>query len=161
MENLGLNLQSFIINTAVFLAFFTLMHFLVLKKIGGVITQREAKMQEADKRAEEAKGALQKAQSEFDTIVAQAKSQAQEIVAQSKSQANDQAKKILENAQIDAGEIIVKAQGVLMVEKEKMLVDFKSSLEKAVKESLTQILASQADKIDFDAEVLKEVAVKS
>lgn len=160
MENLGLNLQSFIINTLVFLGFFVFMHFLVLKKIGGVIAQREAKMQEADRRAEEAKEALQRAQSEFDNIVAQAKSHAQEIIVQSKSQANDQAKKILEKAQIDAGEIIAKAQGVLAVEKEKMLADFRSSLEKAVKEALTQILTSQAEKIDFDADILKEVVVK-
>ncbi len=161
MENLGLNLQSFVINTAVFLVFFALMHFFVLKKIGGVIAQREAKMQEADRRAEEAKLVLQRAQVEFDAIVSQAKKQAQEIVAQSKSQANEQAKRIIEKAQIDAGEIIVKAQGILAVEKEKMLADFKSSLEKAVKEALTQILASQAEKIDLDVEALKEVTVKS
>lgn len=161
MENLGLNLQSFVINTLVFLAFFVLMHFLVLKKIGGVIAEREAKMLEADKRAEEAKHALDKAKVEFDKVIAQAKEQAEQIVTDSKSQANDQTKKILEKAQIDAGEIILKAQGVLAVEKEKMLVDFRASLEKAVKESLTAILSSQADKIDFDAKVLEEVAVKS
>ncbi len=161
MENLGLNLQSFVINTLVFLAFFVLMHFLVLKKIGGVIAEREAKMLEADKRAEEAKHALDKAKVEFDKVIAQAKEQAEQIVTDSKSQANDQTKKILEKAQIDAGEIILKAQGVLAIEKEKMLVDFRASLEKAVKESVTAILSSQADKIDFDAKVLEEVAVKS
>lgn len=160
MEKLGFNIQSFVINTTVFLAFFVLMHFLVLKKIGGVIAQRKTKMQEADKRAEEARLLLQKAQNNFDNIIAQAKKQAEQIVAQSKSQANDQAKKIIEKAQIDASEIIAKAQGVLAVEKEKMLSDFRSELEKAVKESLTQILADQAEKIDFDAYALKEISVK-
>lgn len=161
MENLGLNLQSFVINTAVFLLFFLLMHFLVLKKIGKVIIQREAKMQEADRRTDEAKHALEKAKGEFDKIVQEARVEAQKIVGDSKSQANDQTKKILQKAQIDAGEIILKAQGVLAVEKEKMLVDFRASLEKAVKESLTTILTSQADKIEFDTKVLEEVSVKS
>lgn len=161
MENLGLNLQSFIINTLVFGAFFVLMHFLVLKKIGGVIAQREAKMQEADKRAEEAKHALEKAQGEFNKIIDQAKKEAQKIVGDSKGVANDQTKKILEKAQLDAGEIVAKAQGVLAVEKEKMLANFRASLEKSVKESLTAILTNQADRIDFDADVLKEAVVKA
>ncbi|MFA5776239.1 MAG: ATP synthase F0 subunit B [Patescibacteria group bacterium] len=161
MENLGLNLQSFIINTLVFGVFFVLMHFLVLKKIGAVITKREAKLMEADKRSEETKHALEKAKEEFAKIIENAKEESHKIVNDSKHQANDQAKKILEKAQIDAGEIIVKAQGVLTVEKEKMLADFRENLEKSVKESLTIILSSQADKIDFDAKVLEEVTVKS
>ena len=41
-----------------------------------------------------------------------------------------------------------------------MLVDFRENLEKSVKASLTTILASQADKIDFDAKVLEEVVAK-
>lgn len=161
MANLGLNLQSFIINTLIFGAFFVLMHFLVLKKLGGIIAQRESKYLEADKKSEKATHALEKAQVEFAKIIENAKTESQKIVADSKHQANDQTKKILEKAQIDAGEIIVKAQGVLAVEKEKMLVDFKESLEKSVKISLTAILASQADKIDFDAKILEEVVAKS
>ncbi len=161
MENLGLNLQSFIINTIVFVTFFVLMHFLVLKKLGGVIAQREAKMQEADRRADDAKHTLEKAKVEFTKIVMEAKADAQKIVGDSKNQANEQAKKILDRAQIDAGEIIVKAQGVLDVEKNKLLADFRLSLEKAVKESLTAILANQADKIDFDTNMLKEASLKS
>lgn len=161
MENLGLNLQSFIINTVIFTVFFLLMHFLVLKKIGGVISAREAKMMEADKRAEEAKHALEKAKVEFDRIIQEAKVQSQKMVENSKHQANDQTKKILEKAQIDAGEIIVKAQGVLEVEKEKMLVEFRENLEKSVKDSLKTILGAQADKIDFDVNVLKEESAKS
>lgn len=160
MGNLGLNLQSFIINTAVFLGFFIFMHFLVLKKLGGVIVERQSKMQEADRRADETKHALERARSEFDKVIQEAKIEAQCIVGESKKQANDQAKKILERAQIDAGEIIIKAQGVLVVEKEKMLAEFRESLEKAVKESLTIVLTSQADKIDFDAHMLREVTVK-
>jgi F-type H+-transporting ATPase subunit b len=161
MENLGLNLQSFVINSLVFGAFFVLMHFLVLKKIGGVIAQREAKLAEADKRTDEAKHAVEKAHEEFAKIIERAKEDSQHIVNDSKQQANNQAKKILEKAQIDASEIISKAQGVLLIEKEKMLSDFKESLEKSVREALTAILSTQADKIDFDAKVLEEVVVKS
>lgn len=160
MENLGLNLQSFIINTLVFCAFFVLMHFLVLKKIGGVIAEREARLTEADRKSEEARHSLQKAKEEFAKIIENAKTESQKIVSDSKHQANEQTKKILEKAQIDAGEIIVKAQGVLAVEKEKMLNDFRENLEKAVKEALTTILTSQADKIDFDVDVLKEIPKK-
>jgi len=161
MENLGLNLQSFIINSLVFGAFFVLMHFLVLKKIGGVIAQREAKLAEADRKTEEAAHAMEKANEEFAKIIENAKKESQSIVTDSKHQAGDQAKKILEKAQIDASEIIAKAQGVLSVEKEKMLTDFKESLEKSVKEALTTILSSQVHKIDFDAKVLEEVVIKS
>jgi len=160
MANLGLNLQSFIINTLIFGAFFVLMHFLVLKKLGGIIAQREAKYLEADQKSQEAGYTLEKAQIEFAKIIENAQAESQKIVADSKHQATDQTKKILEKAQIDAGEIIVKAQGVLAVEKEKMLVDFRENLEKSVKASLTTILASQADKIDFDAKVLEEVVAK-
>jgi F-type H+-transporting ATPase subunit b len=156
MENLGLNLQSFIINTLVFAAFFALMHFLVLKKIGAIIIQREAKYTEADRKSEEAKQTLAKAETEFAKIIENAKMESQKLINDSKHQAGDQAKKILEKAQLDAGEIISKAQGVLAVEKEKMLVSFKESLEKSVKESLTAILTSQADKIEFDSKVLEE-----
>lgn len=161
MENLGLNLQSFVINTLVFLAFFILMHFLVLKKIGRLIAEREARILETDKRAEETKVALANAQKEFDRIVEDAKKEAQKIADDSKSMADEQTKKILEKAQLDAEEIIEKAQSVLAVEKERMLADFKASMEKSVKSALTDILASQADRIDFDADMLKEESIES
>lgn len=161
MENLGLNLQSFIINTLVFLGFFGLMHLFVLKKIGGVISEREERLMEADKRAEETKHKLERAKQEFDKIIASAKEESQKIVANSKHQANIQTQKILEKSQIDAGEIIYKAQGFLAVEKEKMLAEFKDDLERSVKESLKTILSSQADKIEFDVDTLEKVKERS
>ena len=82
---------------------------------------------------QEAKHALEKAKVEFAKIIEGAKEESQKIVADSKHQANDQTKKLLEKAQMDAWEIIAKAQGVLAVEKEKMLIDFRESLEKSVK----------------------------
>jgi|GEM_PF-1732012 F-type H+-transporting ATPase subunit b len=157
MENLGLNVHSFIINTLVFGVFFVLMHFLVLKKLGGILAQREAKLMEADKRAEATKHALVQAQEEFATIIANAKLEAQTIVAQSKHQASAQTKALLAQAQTDAESIIAKAQGVLAVERAKMLAQFNATLETAIKEALTTVLAAQASKIDFDPQVLQEV----
>lgn len=136
------------------------MHFLVLKKIGGVITQRQAKYLEADKKSEEATHTLENAKVEFAKIIENAKEESQNIINDSKHQSNEQAKKIMDRALIDAGEIIIKAQGVLAVEKEKMLADFKSTLEKSVRESLVLILSSQSDKIEFDAKMLEEVSAR-
>lgn len=155
MENLGINLTSFLINTAIFCVFFLAMHFLVLKKVGGIVVQRQKKYQEAEEQTVKAEAVLTEAKAEFDRIIGQAKEQTKNISAEAKEEASFEAEEIIKKAQRQAEEIIEKAQGVLTVEREKLTADFNLRLEKSVKSSLGVLLADQADKIEFDEKVLQ------
>lgn len=161
-EKFGLDWKYIVIQAVSFLIIFAVLYWFGIKPTIATMEERNRKIGEGLRHAEEMQAKLAAAAQESATIVKGAQQEAQKIVDAARKAAKDFADKQQADALQRAAELIAKAQQATELEHKKMLDQARTEIARLVVATTERVLAkklSDADRAAYNDTATKELTV--
>lgn len=161
VHNFGLNLPNFIGQVVNFcIVAFVLWKF-AFKPVIATLDERQKKIADGLRYAEETKAKLEAVQQENAEILRKAQVEAASIIEQSRKAAKELAERETAAASARANELITKAQQAIDLEKQKMLAEARAEIARLVVTTTQRVLAKElndADRGRYNEAAARELA---
>lgn len=140
MDSLGINIVNLIINVILFGLFYAIIDKLVLKKLYGVLEKRKIALDLGITNTDKSKDLLDSTKKDLDEMRKKAKLESDHIIREAHRIAEIEGKKILNEVMAESAQIREKANAALVIQKQKLEMEFNARVEVAVKTSLEKII---------------------
>jgi F-type H+-transporting ATPase subunit b len=143
MEALGLNLPKLIYQIINFLLLMVILYALLYKRILAMLAERQQRIEQSLKDAEQVKLQLANAKRDYDAEIAKARQEAAGIVAQASDRAKAQEVEIIAQARREADRIREESRTAALQERDTMLREAKDQIADLVTLTASQVLGAE------------------
>ncbi len=143
MEALGLNLPKLIYQIINFLMLMIILYALLYKRILAMLAERQQRIEQSLKDAEQVKLQLANAKRDYDAEIAKARQEAASIVAQAQERAKSQEVEILAQARRDADRVREEARVSTLQERDTLLREAKDQIAQLITLTASQVLGAE------------------
>jgi F-type H+-transporting ATPase subunit b len=148
IEKFGIHTGHIIMQGISFLILTVVLYKFAFKPVLATIDERQGKISDGLKYAEEMKAMLEDAEAQHKEIVQKASQDAQQIVNEARAVAEDKISKSSQEAVARAGEIITKAEQQIELDRKKMLAEARSEIARLVVATTSKVLAKELSSDD-------------
>ncbi|MBI5692865.1 MAG: F0F1 ATP synthase subunit B [Verrucomicrobia bacterium] len=159
-EKFGLETKYIIMQVISFLIVLGVLYKFGIKPVTATMEERNRKIAEGIKHAEEMQAKLAAAQQESAAIVKKANTEATRIVEDARKMAKDYLDKQTQEATAKASDLLVKAQQAIELEHKKMLADARTEIARLVVTTTERVLAKKltdADRASYNEAAAREL----
>jgi F-type H+-transporting ATPase subunit b len=143
MEELGLNLPKLIYQIINFLVLMVILYALLYKRILAMLADRQQRIEQSLKDAEQVKLQLANAKRDYDAEIAKARKEAAGIVAQAQDRAKAQEAEIIAQARREAERVREEARTSAIQERDVLLREAKDKIADLVTLTASQVLEAE------------------
>jgi F-type H+-transporting ATPase subunit b len=143
MEELGLNLPKLIYQIINFLVLMVILYALLYKRILAMLAERQQRIEQSLKDAEQVKLQLANAKRDYDAEIAKARQEASGIVAQAQERAKAQEAEIIAQARRDGDKVREEARTSALQERDTLLREAKDKIADLVTLTASQVLGAE------------------
>lgn len=143
MEALGLNLPKLIYQIINFLMLMIILYALLYKRVLAMLAERQQRIEQSLKDAEQVKLQLANAKRDYDAEIAKARQEAATIVAQAQDRAKSQEVEILAQARRDADKVREEARLSALQERDTLLREAKDQIAQLITLTASQVLGAE------------------
>ena len=143
MEALGLNLPKLIYQIINFLMLMIILYALLYKRVLAMLAERQQRIEQSLKDAEQVKLQLANAKRDYDAEIAKARQEAASIVAQAQERAKSQEVEILAQARRDADKVREEARASAIQERDTLLREAKDQIAQLITITAGQVLGAE------------------
>lgn len=143
MEALGLNLPKLIYQIINFLMLMIILYALLYKRVLAMLAERQQRIEQSLKDAEQVKLQLANAKRDYDAEIAKARQEAAAIVAQAQDRAKSQEVEILAQARRDADKVREEARLSTLQERDTLLREAKDQIAQLITLTASQVLGAE------------------
>lgn len=143
MENLGLNLSSFLSQLINFGVMIFILHTLLYSRILDMLRKRTERIEESIKDAYRVKEQLANAKRDYDKQIAEARQQGSQVIAQAQERAKKEEEQIVAKAREEAERIRKDAREQAVRERDQMMSEIKNQLAELVSMTASRVLQAE------------------
>jgi F-type H+-transporting ATPase subunit b len=143
VEQLGINLNLFIVQLINFLVVVGLLTYFLYRPILNMLSERTRRIEESLRDAEQVKQQLANTNRDYEAKLAEARQEAAQIITQARERAQQQEREIIEQANREAGRVRDDARAQAEQERAQMLSTAKTQIAELVALTASQVLKAE------------------